>query len=156
MQTYLFDGDLVAASAVEIDGGERGDGVERHVVVLGEHGQTVRADLVRKVAVARYAVGAHQHAVHLAVAHQRGRHAVSDERVGDLLATQLVRGEPPALQQRARLVHVHVDGSSAPVCMPDHAQRRAAAWRGQRARVAIGSGVNVRNIHCHSCCLTNV
>ncbi len=63
-------------------------------------------DLVRGVAVARDAIGAHDDEVHLFAGKHRGRRAVHEHLDLDPRAREFPRGEPRALQERARLVRV--------------------------------------------------
>jgi len=94
-------------------------------MVVRRHRDAIRANLVRKVAVPSDAVRSHQHALHAPVAHQRGRHAVGYQRVGNAQRLELPCRQPRALQQRSRLVYVDVDVLPTLVRAPNHTKRRA-------------------------------
>src|SRR6266571_5348066 len=72
----LLDWDLVARCQVEIDRARWCRDVERHPVLLRDHGLPVRADLVRGVAVRRDPIRADEYEIHLATAEEGGRRAV--------------------------------------------------------------------------------
>ena len=76
----LLDRDVAAARAAEIDGGPRRGDVERHPVGVGKNGDSVRADLVRGVAVGGDAVRAHEHGVERFLLKEMPGHAVGDQR----------------------------------------------------------------------------
>ena len=62
----LLDRDRGTVGGGEVDGRSRRDDDERDAVMRSEHGETVRADLVRRVAVARDPVGAGDDQIDLA------------------------------------------------------------------------------------------
>ena len=127
----------VAVERPHVDRRERRGDVERHAVLLGEHGDGVGADLVGGVAVGGDAVGADDDEVDAALPHQHGRHVVGDDGRVDAVAHQFPGREPRALQDGPRLVGEDryraalLDGAA------NHAERGAVAGRGQRARVAV-------------------
>ncbi len=63
---------------------------------------------------------------------------VGDERERDAVAEQLVRGEPRALQLRARLAHVHRAQLARAPSGADDAERRAVTAGGEVAGIAMG------------------
>ena len=71
----FLDRDAGAGRRREVDGRGRRDDVERDVVVTCEHGERVRPDLVRRVAVRGDPVGAGDDQVDLAARHHRRRGA---------------------------------------------------------------------------------
>jgi len=107
-------------------------------VPVRQHGDGVGADLVRRVTVGGDAVGADHDAVDQALRHERTGAGVGDQAERDPLALELPRGEPRALQERARLVYPdHADLAGRPGGLDD-ADRRAIPRRGEGARVAVG------------------
>src|SRR6266699_576167 len=85
LRRSLLDRDLVARCQVEIDRGGWCRDVERHPVLLRDHGLPVRSDLVRGVAVRRDPIRADEYEIHLATAEERGRRAARDDRMVDSL-----------------------------------------------------------------------
>ena len=106
-------------------------------MVPGQHAQTVGADLVRRVAVGRDAVGADDDRLHLAGPHERRGHRVADEGRVELALLELPRREPGPLQQWPGLVGVHLGGQALLVQREQDRQRRAVAARGEHAGVAV-------------------
>ena len=104
----LLDDDLRAMLQAAIEGALRDSGVEGHVVVIGEHGQWIRANLVSKVSICADAVGAHDHHIHLASLHEAACHVVVHERAGHASLHKLPHRKARALVYRARLVHPHL------------------------------------------------
>ena len=133
----LLDRNVIAVRRRQIDGRERRRDVERHLVLVREHGHGIGADLVGGIAVGGDAVGADDDDVDVAGAHQRSGHALGDDRGVDALAHQLPRGQARALQERTRLVGDDRDPLALLDGRADHAERRAVAGRGQRAGVAV-------------------
>jgi hypothetical protein len=66
----LLDGDVIAAGAAHVDGGQGRRDVERDLVFLGEDRHGVGADLVGHVSVGRDAVGSDDDQIDLAPAHE--------------------------------------------------------------------------------------
>ena len=106
-------------------------------MVRREHGERVRADLVRGVAVRRDAVGAGDDQVDLAARHHRRRGGVGDHRVRDAGCLELPGGEARALEQRPRLVDEHVLEQAALPGGAERADRGAVAARREAAGVAV-------------------
>ena len=69
--------------------------------------------------------------------HEMPHHVVGDERERHAAFVQFPRGEPRALQIRARLRHEHVQLVTLLDGHANHAQRRADARRGKRPGVAL-------------------
>ena len=65
----LFDRNRGAGGCALIDRRRRSDDHERDAVMVGEHRQTVRADLVRGIAVRSDAIGAGNHDIDLTGSH---------------------------------------------------------------------------------------
>src|SRR6185369_11972004 len=101
--------DVFARLQVQVDGAVGRRHVEGDVVVLGQDGQAVGADLVGHVALGGDAVRAHDDHLDLARLHQRGGRAVGDEGVGDLGVLQLEGRQTGALQVGPGLVGEDVD-----------------------------------------------
>ena len=113
-------------------------------MVRCQHRERVRADLVRRVAVRRDAVGAGDDAVHLTRRHQRRGGGVGDHGVRDPGRLELPGRQPRALQQRAGLVDPHVREQ---VTLPGGAERAdgaAVATRREPARIAVRQGPRAR------------
>ena len=121
----------VAQRRVERRG--RRDDDERQPVVRREHGEPVRADLVRGVAVRRDPVGAGDDEVDLAPRHERRGCSVGDHRVRDAELLELPGGQPAPLEERSRLVDPDVLDETRLAGGPDRAERRCRS-RPSRAR----------------------
>ena len=106
-------------------------------MVCGEHGERVRPDLVRGVAVRRDAVGAGDDQVDLPPRHQRGRGGVGDHRVRDADRLELPRGEARPLEQRSRLIDEHACEQATFPGGAQRADRGAVAASGEPAGVAV-------------------
>ena len=87
-----------------IDRADGRDDVERHAVRLRRQREPVGADLVRRVAVRRDAVGADDHGLHLAARDQARRRAIGDDLVRDalLLPAPTPSGARPAAAAASR------------------------------------------------------
>ncbi len=114
----------------------RGD-VERDVVLCGENGEAVGADLVGGVAVGADPVRSDDDGVDPAVPHDTGRHVVRDERRGHAREPKLPRREATTLVDRPRLVDPHVLDLAVLVRGEDHAERGPEVDGRKRARVAV-------------------
>ncbi len=121
-----------------VDRRGRGDDHERDAVMTREHRETVRADLVRRVAVRGDPVGAGDHDVDLTGSHPRGRGPVDDDGVRDLEHLELERGQTRALKQRPCLVDPDLIDSSPLRCGADRSDRRAVPSGREAAGVAVG------------------
>ena len=121
----------------EVDRRARRHDVEGNAVTVREHGQRVRADLVRRVPVGRDAVGAGEDGVHLAAGDERPGRGVGDDAVGDAGALQLPRGQARALEERPRLVHEHVRDEPPLEALADRPERAAHPAGGERPGVAV-------------------
>ena len=126
-----------AGSGRRVEGRGRCDDHQRQAVVSREHRETVRADLVRRVAVRSDAVGAGHDDVDLAARHEPARRAVDDHRVGDPELLELPGGQPRALEERPRLVHPDVLDEPGLVCGPDRPERCPVAACCEAAGVAV-------------------
>ena len=115
----------------------RRDDDERQPVVRREDGETVRPDLVRRVAVGGDPVGARHHEVDLAAGHERRRRPVRDHGMRDGELLELPRREAAALQERPRLVDPDVRDATGLVRGADCSERRAVPTRREPARVAV-------------------
>ena len=133
----LLDGDLAAGRRLEVDRRHRRGDEERDVVRARVQRQAVGADLVGGVAVGGDAIGADDDRLDLSALHHVRGHVVGDERDVDAALVQLPRGQPRALQERARLVGEDVDAALLLVRGADDAERGAVAAGGQRAGVAV-------------------
>ena len=107
-------------------------------MVAREHGESVGADLIRDVPVRGDSVGADDHQAHLTRGHAGCGGAVDDDAVRDGRPVELPGGQPPALEQRARLVDQHVLDLASCVGAADGAERRAVAAGRERTGVAVG------------------
>ena len=107
-------------------------------MTVREHGDRIGADLVRDVAVRRGPVGADDDAVDRARLHEMPDHVVGEERRRDVVLLQLPRRQPRPLEKRPRLAAEDVDPLVGFDRGADHAERRAVAGGGERARVAVG------------------
>ncbi len=130
-------GICVARSERQVERGDRRRDVERHAVLLGQHGHRIGADLVGHVAVGGDAVRAHHHAADAPGLQEVPGHVVGDQRGRDAVLLQFPDREPRALQEGPGLVGEDVDLLAGGDRGADHAERRAVARRGQRAGVAV-------------------
>src|SRR6185295_15151679 len=105
----LLDRDVFAVGRREIDGRNRRGNVERNVVLFGQHGDGVGADLVRHVAIGGDAIGADDDEIDLTVAHQRACHAVGDDRRLYAVAYELPRGQACPLKEWTGFVREDAD-----------------------------------------------
>ena len=106
-------------------------------MVVREHRESVRADLVGGVAVRGDAVGAGDHAVDLTARHQRGSGRVDDHRMRDARLLELPRGQARTLEQRARLVDPDVIEQATLVRCDERADGAAVSARREAACVAM-------------------
>ena len=136
----LLDRDLRAPRGAKVDRRARRHDVEGHAVMGREHRQRVGADLVRRVAVGRDAIGPGEDDVDLAAGDQRPCRGVRDDAVRHAGPLELPGGQARALEQRARLADEHVRHQSTLEALADRAERRPDAARGERARVAVREG----------------
>ena len=102
-----------------------------------EHGQLVRADLVRRVAVRRDPVGAGEDAVDLAGRHHRAGRRVGDHGEGNPLRLELPGGEAHTLEQRPGLVDQNPLQQAPLPRRAERAERGAIPAGRQAARVAV-------------------
>ena len=147
LRVALLDGNVIAVGRGEIDRRERRGDVERHVVRVRHHRYRVRADLVGDVPIRSDPIGADDDEVHVALAHERTGHALGDHGRRHLIAQELPRREPRALQERAGLVGKHLDDLPLLGRGADHAERRAVAGRGERAGIAVREDAGVLGHH---------
>ena len=103
-----------------------------------QDGQRIRSDLVRRVAVGSDPIGADQHNVDLATAHQEPGRDVRDQRVCDAGLGQLPGGEPRTLEIRPRLVDPDHQLALGVMGRLDDPQRRPELAAGERPGVAVG------------------
>ena len=107
--------------------------------MAGEHGQTVRPDLVRGVTVRRDTVGAGKDDVHQATCHERRGRAVCDHRERDAEPFELPCREPRTLIRAAASPSPRHARRASLATEPDRAERRPVSARRQRARCCNGS-----------------
>ena len=79
----FLDDDFTSALDRQVDGRGRRNDVEGNVVVLRQHCQLVRSNLVGGVAVRRDAVSTNSHSADLPLPHEHGNRAIADERGRD-------------------------------------------------------------------------
>ena len=137
LRRALLNDNLRAVVERAVERGLRRRHIERHVVVMREHGQPVRADLVGEVTVGADAVCPHDDRVHHALLHERAGHGVADERVRHARLPELPRGQAGALGYGPRLVDPYFLDDAALECLVDHRKRRTVAHRAKRAGVAV-------------------
>ena len=130
-------------------------------MLLREHGDAIRADLVRDVTVGRDAIGADHDQVHMAKAHHRRRHVVGDHGRIDTVLHQLPRREPRALKERTRFIRKDRNLLSLLRRSSDHTESRAIARGRQRTCVAVREdfrlvGHKRRAIYAHRLAAANV
>ena len=113
-------------------------------MVLGQHRQRVRTDLVRGIAVGGDAIGARHHEIDVPPRHHRGRDDVGDQPVRNAVAHALPGGQPRPLHDRARLVHPEQRDLALRVGGAHDAERGAIAGRRQRAGIAMRENARVR------------
>ncbi len=106
-------------------------------MVQRQHRERVRADLVRKIAVRRDPIGAHDDEIDLCLTHQRSRRGVRDQGTGDAGVSELPCGEPRSLQHRPRLVYEHVQAPPRLVSQIDRGERGADPAGRERPGVAV-------------------
>ena len=106
-------------------------------MLVGEHCQAVRADLVRRIAVGRDAVGADYDHPHLSAAHEPRGCRVDDQFGGDAGPHELPSGEPCALEPWTRLGAEHGRALARLPRCADHSQRCAEPGGGQRPGIAV-------------------
>ena len=134
----LLDRDRLAVRRGEVDRADRRGDEERDAVARGEHGQRVRPDLVRGVAVGGDPVGADDDDVDLAARHQVAGGDIGDQRVRHLRLRQLPGRQPRALEIGPGLVDPDVDGPAGVVGRLDDAQRGPELAARERSGVAVG------------------
>src|SRR6185312_11627443 len=105
----LLNGDGIACGQDEIQGRERCGDVEGDVVLFGQHGNGVGADLVGHVAVGGDAVGADDDGGDAATVEEMPGHVVGNDGDGDVVLLQFPGGEARALQIGAGFVGVDGD-----------------------------------------------
>ena len=104
---------------------------------LRQHRHRIGADLVGDVAVRGNAISADHHEIDLTPAHQESRRIIGDQRHRDTVLREFPCGQPRALQERTGLVGKHADLLARLDRRANHAQRRAVAGGGERARIAV-------------------
>ena len=135
----LLDRDRCAVRAGEVDGRRRRGDVERDAVLLREHGERVRPDLVRHVAVGRDPVGADDDRLDLAAGEEVAAHPVGDQLDRDPVARELPRGQPRSLEERPGLGGEHPDRLSGLDGGADDTEGGAVARRSRARRRCSGS-----------------
>jgi hypothetical protein len=105
----LLDGDEIAVRGGEVEGGPGGGYVEGDVVLFGEDGYAVGADLVGNIAVGGDAVGSDDDGLDAALAHEGCGHVVAEDCGGDVVLHELPCGEAGALKEGTGLVGEDVD-----------------------------------------------
>lgn len=103
-----------------------------------QHREAVRADLVRDVTVARDAIRPDDDRVDLSLREEVTCHAVGQQLDRYVVARQLPRRQPRALQVRPRLVGEHQTELAQRRGCTDDTERGADAAGRERARVAVG------------------
>ncbi len=136
----FLDRDVGAVGAGEIDGRARRGDVEGDAVVGAGQRLEVGADLVGDVAVGGDAVGADDHRIDPAAAHEQAGGVVGDQRVRHAVLFEFPGGEQ-ALVARPRLGDPDMDGNAGIVRRIDRRQCGAAVDGGQPAGVAVGHHV---------------
>ena len=116
----LLDRDEVSGGGLKVEGGPGGGDVEGDVVLFGEDGYAVGADLVGDVSVSGDAVCADDDGLDAALAHEGGGHVVAEDGGGDVVLHELPCGETGALEEGTGLVGEDVDLVAALDCRPDH------------------------------------
>ena len=111
--------------------------VKRDFIFFREHGDAVRSDFVRGVAIARDAVGADDDGCHAAGFQEVADHVVRDEGEGNVVLMQLPGSEPRALQIRPRFGNQHFDSITALDSHSNHAERCADSTGGESAGVTL-------------------
>ncbi len=133
----LFDGDFTSSGDAEIKCARgRGD-IKWNAMGAGQHRDTLRANLVGRVAVSRDAVGSRDHSLHLARLHHMAGHVVANQRAVDISEHKFERRKPCTLQQRPSFVDPHPWLLTPAGEFKDYRQRCAITTGGQRARIAV-------------------
>ncbi len=103
-----------------------------------EHGDHIGADLVGDIAVGGYPVGADDDRIDLAAGHQVTGHAVGDQCHRDAILREFPRGQPRALQERARFARDDGHALARRHRGADHAERGSVPGGRERPGVAMG------------------
>src|SRR5262249_22197193 len=70
----MLDGDFLPRGDRKVEGAGGGGDVERHVMMCGQHGDPISADLVRGVTVGGDTIGPHDHGLDASLPHHLCRH----------------------------------------------------------------------------------
>ena len=99
----FLDRDIDSAGRRQVECRQGRGHVEGNRVCAREHGERIRPDLVRHVAIGRNPIRANHDRIDLATRHHGAGRPVRDQRKRNPLACQLPGGEARALQERPRL-----------------------------------------------------
>ena len=109
-----------------------------------EHGDGVRADLVRRIAVCGDAIGADDDGIECTALKKMSGHVVGDERDVDVVLLQLPRGESRTLQVRSRFIGEDGDAFARFDGGANDAEGGAVTCGGKRAGVAVRENRRLR------------
>ena len=133
----LFDWDICAGPRSKVHGAPRSGNGEGNLVLIGEHRQRVRPDLVCNVGIGCNAIAADDHEADLPRLEEVAGHVVGDHLDRDAVLMKLPCGEPRALQVWPRLVGQHANVLALGARRTDDAERSAIPAGGQSAGVAM-------------------
>ena len=133
----FLDGNLLSGGERKIERRNRRGHVERNFIFSREHGDSIRADFIGRVAIARDPVRADHDRSDSSGLQEMADHVVGDERQRNVVLVKLPSGEPRALQIRPRFGNQHFDAVAALDGHANHAQRRADSAGRQSAGVAL-------------------
>ena len=103
-----------------------------------QYGHARGADLVRRIAVCRDPVAAHEYGVHPAVFHHGGRHIVADQRHVHPGGKKLIGGQPGSLQKGPGLIRIYMKAVSTLLSQIDGRGGGSVTDGGELSRVAVG------------------
>ena len=143
----FFNRNRVTVRCRQVDGGPRRGDIERDAVLLRQHGHGISADLVGGVAVGGNAIGADDHQVNVARAHDRAGHVVGDHGGVDAVLHQFPRRQARALQEGPGFIGEHAHLAAGCNRAADHAEGGAVAGGSQRSGVAVRQDAGLRRHH---------
>src|SRR5271156_2852187 len=134
----LFDGNLIAGREGVVDGGKGRGYVKGYAIFTRDYRDSVGADFVRGIAVARNSVGADYYGSDAAGLQEMADHVVGDQGERDAVLVALPGGEARPLQKRSGYRNDHFDSVPPFDSHADNSQGGADAGGCEGASVTLG------------------
>ena len=105
----LFNADLRAIGECGINGTGRNTGIDRNVVLMSDHRQVVRTNLVCHIAVGSHTISTKENGVDLVGSHQQSRSAIHHQMEWNACLFQFKGGQLGSLESGSGLIDIDVE-----------------------------------------------